>query len=54
LCHLTPIAANTASNAGMYLASLSRMRNFHACAPLYSYSSMSRLRACRTVQAPVG
>lgn len=49
---LTSRAANTASNAAVYLASRSRMRNRKRLPA--SSRSMSRLRACWVSHAAVG
>jgi hypothetical protein len=47
-----PFPAKTPSNAVVNLPSRSRIRNLHLLAR--SPRSMRRLRACWTVQAPVG
>ena len=50
--HGVPVAVKTASNAPVYLASRSLIRNFKPS--VRSPRSMSVFRACCTVQAAVG
>ena len=47
-----PLPTNTSSNAAVNLLSRSRIRNLNW--PVRSPRSMSKLRACWAVQAPVG